>query len=163
MKERRNKGLTLIEEIGVADELIIQINRCTRMAGEFRHEAAEVAFDLGAVGSGHPAPGPFEVAGLGELIVNLSGVDLPDEDAGAARDRIGVTAKVFVQSVQARNELRSHGDDTRLVERAHHLVNRRAGASNGRVPTGLASPRDGKMVAEGLGDEDGVADTPIGD
>src|SRR4051812_35031468 len=82
-----------VEEEGVADELIIEVDGRARLVREVGHEGPKLPLDLGAVGPRHPASGPFEPAGLRELIVDLAGVDLPDKDAGAGGEGDGVASR----------------------------------------------------------------------
>ena len=158
-----DEWMPLVEKERVADKLIIQINRRPRVAREAGHERAELAFDFVPVRPRHPAPGSFEPASLGELVVDLTRMELPDEDACTSSHGIDVGLKTFIHVNELRHEFRPGGDHARFVGRPHDLVNRRTRATDRCLPASLASTGNRKVVAKGLGDEHGVTNIPIGD
>src|SRR3989442_1401769 len=92
----------------------VAIRRPVSVLGEVGHEGLEPPLNLGPVGPRHPAAGPFEPAGLGVLVVDLAGVDLPDEDAGAGGGGVGTGAgagasEAFIQALEACDELGAGG------------------------------------------------------
>ena len=95
--KRADKGVFPLKPERVANEAKVGINHGAGGTCDLRQQLAKFLFYFGAANAGQPAARSLQPAFLRILIEDLAAMNLTDEDAFAARGRIGAAAQFPVK------------------------------------------------------------------
>ncbi len=162
--KRRDQSIGRIERERIADQEPVAGDARSRVGGEPVETGLKFPLDGLCVGPRQPAPGSLKPGLLGVLVIDLARVNLADEDAGRAADRMRRIARARPRAGRAARPARRRRR-SRSAPALDRMTSWTGGpcAADHHFPGRAAAAGDRQHVAKRLREQDGIAHEAVAD